>query len=345
VFNETFDIKLDRMLGNLPQDIDRREGSVAWDLLAPLALELTQQEIDKENLINWAFLLNENTPSDLIDKRVRDWGLTRKAGSKATGSVSVTGNAGTIIPLGTHFETSDGLIYQSTAAVNLTTGTGTVLIEAEQVGAAYNVAANRITLCDVTLTGMTHAAIGGGSDVETDEALLARFLDFVQKPNTSGNANHYVSWAKSVVGVGAAFCTPLWNGNGTVRVVIASDINRTPSAQTVTNVTNYIETVRPIGATVSVIGATEKTINVSVTVTVLAGTNKAQVQSELTTKLDEYFSTIAFRDTAARLTAIGALIMAIPGVTDYSGLTLNGAASNAALAATEIPVQGTVTVL
>jgi uncharacterized phage protein gp47/JayE len=345
MFNETYDTKMDRMLSNLPVNIDKREGSVAWDLLAPVAIELAQQENDKENLINWAFLLNENTPSELIDKRVKDWGLSRKPGAKATGSISVTGTNGTIIPIGTSFETADGLVYKSTAAVTLTTGTGTVPVEADRIGANYNIADNRITSSDITFTSMIHTAIGGGADVESDEALLARFLEFVQKPSTSGNANHYVTWAKSVSGVGAAFCTPLWNGNGTVRVVVASDTNRAPSPQILTAVTNYIQSQRPIGATVTVLGATEKTINVTAAVTVAAGMNKAQVQTELSAALVKYFTNIAFKDTAARINAIGGLIMSISGVTDYSGLTLNGFATNIALAATEIPIKGTVTVL
>jgi uncharacterized phage protein gp47/JayE len=345
MFNETYDIKMDRMLSKLPANIDKREGSVAWDLLAPVAIELAQQENDKENLINWAFLLNENTPSELIDKRVKDWGLSRKPGAKATGNVNVTGPNGTVIPIGTTFETADGFVFKSTAAVTLTTGTGTVLVEADRIGANYNIANNRLVKSDITLTSMTHTAIEGGADVESDEALLARFLEFVQKPNTSGNANHYVSWAKSIPGVGAAFCTPLWNGNGTVRVVIASDTNRAPSPQILTAVTNYIQSQRPIGATVTVLGATEKNINVSATVTVAAGMNKAQVQIELSAALGKYFTNIAFRDSSVRINAIGGLIMAISGVTDYTGLTLNGAAANVALAATEIPITGMVTVL
>jgi uncharacterized phage protein gp47/JayE len=50
-------------------------------------------------------------------------------------------------------------------------------------------------------------------------------------------------------------------------------------------------------------------------------------------------------NSAVRINAIGGLIMAIPGVKDYSGLTLNGTSANIALAATEIPIKGTVTVL
>jgi uncharacterized phage protein gp47/JayE len=345
MFNETYDTKMDRMLSTLPANIDKREGSVAWDLLAPVALELAQQENDKENLINWAFLLGEHTPSELIDKRVKDWGLSRKPGAKATGSVNVTGPNGTFIPIGATFETADGFVYKSTAAVTLTTGSGTVLVEADRIGANYNIADNRLVKSDITFTSMTHTAIEGGANVESDEALLARYLEFVQKPSTSGNANHYVSWAKSVSGVGAAFCTPIWNGPGTVRVVIASDTNRAPSAQTLTAVTKYIESQRPIGAAVTVLGATEKMINVSATVTVSAGTNRAQVQAELSAALDKYFTNIAFKDTAARINAIGGLIMAITGVTDYSGLTLNGSAANVSLAATEIPIKGTVTAL
>lgn len=45
-------------------------------------------------------------------------------------------------------------------------------------------------------------------DGETDDAFRARLLDKIRQPITSGNANHYVYWARQVPGVGAAAASP-----------------------------------------------------------------------------------------------------------------------------------------
>jgi len=40
---------------------------------------------------------------------------------------------------------------------------------------------------------------------------------------------------------------------------------------------------------------------------------------------------------------MGAALLTVPGVTDYSGLTLNGSAANVSLTSEQVPVLGTVT--
>ena len=72
----------------------------------------------------------------------------------------------------------------------------------------------------------------------------------------SGNINHYKQWARSVSGVGNAAVLPLWDGNGTVKVVVASEENEPLDEAIVSKVAQYIESVRPIGAEVTVVSAT-----------------------------------------------------------------------------------------
>ena len=112
--------------------------------------------------------------------------------------------------------------------------------------------------------GLSGAAIGSlnvtaeltdiitdGADEETDEALRERFYEKVRNPATSGNKHHYRQWALEVPGVGDAKVFPLDSGDGTLTVMIVDvDKARNPSLEPA--VRDYIETVRPIGATVTV---------------------------------------------------------------------------------------------
>ena len=66
---------------------------------------------------------------------------------------------------------------------------------------------------------------------ETDGALLERLLFAVRQPATSGNVYHYIEWSTSVSGVGAVKVLPLWNGNGTVKVIVVDANKDTPSEE------------------------------------------------------------------------------------------------------------------
>ena len=86
-------------------------------------------------------------------------------------------------------------------------------VEAENIGADYNVPAGSITSMAVNAPGVDDLsnlkAAAGGSDPESDVDLYTRIHDRLSLPITSGNANHYIQWAKEVTGVSYAGCIPL----------------------------------------------------------------------------------------------------------------------------------------
>src|SRR6185369_12958827 len=64
----------------------------------------------------------------------------------------------------------------------------------------------------------------------------------------------YEQWAKSVPGVVATYCIPLGQGPGTVDVVIVADAGtydtEIPSPELLATVKDFIDTVRPVTASV-----------------------------------------------------------------------------------------------
>jgi uncharacterized phage protein gp47/JayE len=181
-----------------------------------------------------------------------------------------------------------------------------------------------------------------GEDEETDKSLRERYHFRVRQPITSGNIYHYKQWAREVAGVGDAKVFPLWNGNGTVKVVIADSDMQPAIPALVTTVAEYIETVSPIGATVTVGSATGKTINASVKIVMAPGYALQSVYDAFLAAVDGYLKEIAFSSAYISHARVGTLLFAIPGVTDYSDLKLNGTAANVILAGEEIPVLGTI---
>lgn len=335
------------MLAELDDSIDKREGSVAHDLLYPSAIEssLAYVELDAVMMLGFA----DTSEGYWLDLRAGEFGVTRKPSAKAEGSVTLTGPADTIVPVDTLIQTDDEepIYFLTKDEVILTGGTATVAAEAQEGGAAGNISAGRLTtLAPGDLYGVVTAtnslAFSGGADEESDEELQKRLKERVQKPATSGNANHYLQWAKEVVGVSDAKVYPLWNGPGTVKVVLLSADKKSPNQTVIDAATTYIESVRPFGATVTVAGVAEVTISVNATLTLQAGGNLSAVKAAFEQSLTEYLEKLAFTDPVVRYSQIANLLLDIPDVLDYSGLTVNGGTGNFVISDGKVAVKGTV---
>ena len=178
--------------------------------------------------------------------------------------------------------------------------------------------------------------ITDGADEETDEALRNRFYEKVRHPATSGNAHHYRQWALEVSKV-----FPLDSGPGTVTVLIVdADKKRNLSLESV--VSEYIETVRPIGATVTVSSPSTRAVDVSANV-ILDGTKSLDdVLALFKIQVSEYLKSLVFVDYRVSYAKIGSILLSIEGVQDYDDLKLNDATGNITVGVKEIPVAGTV---
>lgn len=338
---------LQRQLDASPSDIDKRQGSLTYDVLSASAIEKALLYIELDNVLNFGFA--DTTYGTYLDQRANERGLTRKAAIKAVGSVTFSGPNGTVIPAGTEVSTGgeSPIYFATTASATIASGTATVAAEAEVAGESGNVTIGAITLLVGDLVGVvtvTNAApFDGGVDVESDADLLARYLDTVRKPSTSGNANQYRTWALEVAGISDAKVTPVWNGPGTVKVVLLDDDKTAPSAPKVSEVAAYIETVRPVGATVTVVGATEVAINVSGTYTLATGATLTDARTQIAAGLKTYLATLAFTDPTVRYTQIANVVLSADAVVDYSGLTVNGGTANITIVSGSVAVVGTVT--
>lgn len=172
-----------------------------------------------------------------------------------------------------------------------------------------------------------------------------RIHDRLSLPITSGNANHYIQWAKEVAGVSYASCIPLWNGNGTVKVVIAGADKGPVDEEIITACAAHIEAEKPIGATVTVVSVTEMALPVSAAITLLEGYTTTDVTNQLTAAVAELLTGQVFGQASSiPYSRFLACLLQCPGVADYSSFTVNGGTAAVSVAAEAVPVVGTVTV-
>jgi uncharacterized phage protein gp47/JayE len=338
-----------RMLDAVPSDLNKREGSFIYDGISPAAIELALAYIELDRVINLGFI--QTTYGQYLDYRAAEHGLTRKAATKATGQVTILGSQGTVVPVGSVFATGSGVEFETTDEVTIDeTGQVSADIEAVDAGTGGNVPAETITEILVSIQGVTDVINNdpteGGTDEETDDALVSRLLEKVRLPATSGNVAHYKQWALEVAGVGDAKVFPTWDGPLTVKVAVIDSNKQPASAEIVQDVAGYIEEVRPIGATVTVESAAGLNIDVSATVVLDTGAVLADVQAAFESALDEYLQEIAFEQNYVSYAQIGALLLNTSGVLDYSNLLLNGASANVSVGDTasncRVAIRGTV---
>lgn len=328
MFNEqTYEVIKQRILDNITIAIDKREGSFVNAMVSPNVEELEKAYVSIGDILNLVFI--EDGFDTFLDKRVADFGVYRKIGSKSTGSITVAGLQGEIIDNGTIITTSNGLKYQVLNDVVLSDIDNILHVEALEIGSKYNLLANTIfNLLETNsnITSLTNLAnFSGGIDVESDEDLRERFKKIVNNPTTSGNKAHYQMWALECQGVGKAMVYPLHEGNGTVKVVIIGNDNKSVSNEIVANVQTYIEEMKPIGCSLTVTTPSALDVVITGSIKLQVGYSIEDIKLSFENSLNEYLKDITTELTYSK---VYGLLASQLGIGDIQNLSLNGATNN-----------------
>ncbi|AUS98616.1 baseplate J protein [Clostridium thermosuccinogenes] len=328
----TYENILKDMLSRVTSDVDKREGSVIFDALAPCAYKLAETYFKLNNFID---LVSADTAvGEYLDRVVADYGIKRKAATYAVRKVEATAP----VDIGTRWGLKD-TTYVITEKMSDTE----YKAKCEQLGSIgnqYSGLLDNIDNVPDVAAALTDIIISG-EDEETDDSLRARFYNQIRTPSTSGNADHYRKWAMEVAGCGDAKVLPLWNGNGTVKVLVV-DENMAVDEALPAAVAAHIETVRPIGAAVTVESPQEKVISISAGVVLDGSKTLNDVYNSFSKAFSEYLKDIVFKNYSISYARIGSLLLSTDGVADYVNLLVNGGAANITIGETEVPVAGTI---
>ena len=142
-------------------------------------------------------------------------------------------------------------------------------------------------------------------------------------------------------GIGKAKVYPLWNGNGTVKVMVTGNNNRPVGQDLLEQCKAYIETQRPIGATVTVTTPTVLNVDVSIRFNLNPNCTLAEVTQEIKELLKDY---IESSEKAIIYTKIFGYIANLSGVDDITEFKLNNAMANIRIEEDKIPVVNNVKV-
>jgi uncharacterized phage protein gp47/JayE len=363
---ETYETILARMMSKVSGDIDKREGSVIYNALAPAAAEIAEMELELDSFLDLVFA--DTAAGDYLSRKTAEYGVTRESATAAVrkGTFTFTGDA-TDIALNSRFSCG-GLVFDITEKID----DATYELTCETLGTAGNNPTGTMLPIDY-VDGLKSATMSDilipGEDEETDDSLRSRFYDEINTPAFGGNIMAYKKFCREFDGVGDAKIVRATDLNlpGHVGVYIVDSNFKIPSDTLVSNLQEYLDPtvnsgngfgVVPIGHTATVYKASPRTIDVSANIVVTQGA-AGDYEAAISTQIDGYLSTLRENwgnvdissgildyntSITVRVSQILNAILQVSGVEDASNITINGLSENVTLEFNELPYVGTISV-
>lgn len=230
---------------------------------------------------------------EFLDGWLTTYGMARKVASAASGSVTGTGVAATLLTAGTVMQTTDGRQYTVAADVAVAVGgVVTASVTALVAGIAGNLTGGTALALVSPTVGIDAAfsvtmpnGITGGADPETDALAIYRMQQRLSNEPMGGCPADYARWALQVAGITRAWGVRNPAGATTAGVIIMADGNASPGLPTVGQqslVSDYIrDPKRGPPDELFVIIPTAVTINVTVNVSPDTAAIRASVVAAL----------------------------------------------------------------
>lgn len=348
----TYDALMSRMLGAVEDkypDIDTREGSIIYDALAPAAAELAKMYISLDEILNETFA--DTASRQYLIRRAAERGLSPNDATKAVrkGTFNIAVSIGARFSLGSLNYAVTELIDDKSHSYRL---------ECETAGACGNTESGRLTPIDY-ISGLESAVLSDiiipGEDEEDTEAFRKRYISSLQEQAFGGNRADYIAKTSALDGVGGVKVYPVWNGGGTVKLVITDSGYGVPSDELISAVQQQADPgengdglgFAPIGHAVTVEAAQTETVDISFTLTYSSGYSRSDVQNSVEAAIDDYFLELAKswaerENLIVRISRIETRILDIDGIIDIENVVLNGGTGNLTLGEKSIPKRGTI---
>ena len=347
----TYDYIMNRMLESVPDTVDKREGSIIYDALAPAAAELVKCYMELDVVMDETFV--DTASLQYLMLRCKERGVAIQGETTAVIEGVFTPSS-VELTSGLRFN-CDEVNYVVTEKISA----GHYKLEAETLGTVGNKYTG-LLLPIQTVNGLETAQIAAvlipAEDGDTTDTLREKYYASIDGEAFGGNVADYREKVNAITGVGGTKVYPVWNGGGTVKLtIIASDFTA-PSTELISKVQTAIDPegnqgeglgLAPIGHTVTVTGARYADLTITANVTFAAGWNwdngKSQLVSAANAYLDELRKAWADSETTVvRISQIETHLLTADCVVDVDGTTVNGDTKNIELAADEIPRLGTI---
>lgn len=350
----TYEQLLQKMLARVPNSMDKREGSIIYDALAPAAAEMAQMYIELERILGETFA--DTATRQYLIKRAAERGLVPYPATKAI----LKGAFNCKVAPGERF-TLEGLHYQviKELADEQQADAFVYQLECEVAGEKGNQYDGKLLPVSY-IDGLTSARITDviipGEDDEGTEIFRKRYFESLDSQAFGGNIADYKEKTNSLSGIAGVKVYPAWNGGGTVKLVIQDSNFNGPNQSLIDVTQNKMDPpansgkglgIAPIGHKVTVEGVGEQAVNISTTIVYQEGWEWADIQAKVEEKIEDYL--LELRKTWAdekglivRISQIENRLLDVVGVVDIGNTSINGSLENLVVDNNKIPIRGVV---
>lgn len=342
----TEEVLLEEMLADVPDDVDKREGSVIYDALAPIASALATAYRTLDVVMDETFV--DTASLQYLARRCEERGVQIKEASAAVIEGVFTPDT-VELTNGDRFNCGD-LNYVVTEKLSA----GRYRLECETEGAVGNLHTGYL-LPIQDIEGLETAEITGvlipGEDADDTDQLRDRYYDSLIGTAFGGNVSDYKTKVSLMQGIGGVKVERTPNGGGTVGVTIINSEYGIPSQTLIDTVQTALDPVQnhgeglglaPIGHTVTVSGAASYPIRVTTSIEFRSGWDPESAQQVLEETIRDYFLDTAKEwedkdNLVVRISLIESKILELDCVVDITDTRLNDAAANIILPAVALP--------
>lgn len=346
----TYEVILQRMLDRVPNNMDKREGSIIFDALAPAAVELQLMYIELDTILKETFA--DTAQRDYLVRRAAERGIEPYEETYATLKGIFTPSS-LEIPIGSRFSCNE-LNYVITSKIQ----DGEYQLQCETLGVDGNANFGDLIPIDY-IQGLETAKLTEllipGEDEEDVESLRERYFASFETKSYGGNKKDYIQKTNAIAGVGSTKVTPIWQGGGTVLLTILNSEYSKASNALIKAVQEEIDPtqdgtgmgIAPIGHIVTVQTVEEVPINVKATFGFDEGYSFNSLKSTIQNVISEYLLDLRKNwanqtSTVVRISQIETKILQIEGIIDIQNTKINGSTSNLTLTEYQVPIFGGV---
>lgn len=347
--DRTYEALLKEGKAQISDDVLKSEGSLVHNALSILAYELERFYIQAD------YLLDQIDPETADDDNLLKLCAQRNIyPSDATYAV-VKIESATALPIGSRFNLGPFNYIVSELISGYTYKANCETAGKEPNG--YTGEVTPITYISGFEKAKITETIVDGEDSSSHDDMLKAYKESFENSAFGGNVEQYKENISKIAGIGGCKVYPVWNGGGTVKIIVQSSDYETVSENLIEEIQeNFCPTpkkgygIAAIGHDVTIESVTAKTVQVSTKITYATGYSWDTLGEKITEAIESYLASLRASwsegDESSFITIyisrIEAKILEIEGILDVNSTTLNASTSNLELAWNEIPMLGDI---
>lgn len=361
----TFTYLLQGALDRANDDVDKRQGSIIYDTLAPLCYLLAGDIVSAMRQVYFDNFYGTAT-GDQLDRLFEINGIYRAGATQALVKVTFRDKNGLVdVPIGTQFRTRSNntpVVFTTTEQYATSDGTkitGTYKAQAQVSGKVGN---EYVGDCDLIsfISGITQVTINeivySARDKEDDDSLRSRAFDIINAKPFAGNIRSYENLITDgsfndpdrPVGVSAMQVYPCAFGAGTVLLSLINASYQPLSAEELANAQEIITEgstsgvgLAPIDADVTVSTPVIDSLEISLFVSFLSTAVRETVIANIKQKIFEFINTTLREQwtlnpnadyteytTTLKIFDISTICSSVDGIADIREIQINGSTDN-----------------